>query len=71
MTIKLSWLVNSTRPDLSYIAIRMSKKNNSATIRDLRDVNCVLKKVRERKSKVKFEKIGSKEDLRIAGIADG
>ena len=27
MTSKLSWLANSTRPDLSYTALEMSKKN--------------------------------------------
>ena len=48
----------------------MSKKNNSATITYLRDVNRVLKKVKERKSKVKFEKIGNSEDLMVVGIGD-
>ena len=32
MTGKLAWLANSTCPDLSYIALAMSKKNNSAKI---------------------------------------
>ena len=35
MTGKLSWLANSTCPDLSYTALAMSKKNNSAQINDL------------------------------------
>ena len=39
MTGKLSWLANSTYPDLSYTALAMSKKNNSAKIKDLRDVS--------------------------------
>ena len=30
MTGKLSWLANSTRPDLSYTALAMSKKNTTA-----------------------------------------
>ena len=42
MTGKLSWLANSTRPDLSYTALAMSKKNNSAKIKDLRNVSRVL-----------------------------
>ena len=29
---KLSWMVNSTQPDLSYTALAMSRKNNSAKI---------------------------------------
>ena len=38
MTGKLAWLTNSTCPDLSYTALEMSKKNNSAKIKDLRDI---------------------------------
>ena len=70
VTGKLSWLANSTRPDLSFTALRMSKKNNSATIADLRDINRILKKVRERESCIKFEKVGNKEDLIVVGIRD-
>ena len=33
ITGKLSWLANSTRPDLSYTALAMFKKNNSAKLR--------------------------------------
>ena len=39
MTGKLSWLANSTCPDLSYTALAMSKKNNSAKIKDLTDIS--------------------------------
>ena len=38
MTGKLAWLTNSTRLDLSYTALAMSKKNNSAKIKNLRDI---------------------------------
>ena len=48
ITGKVSWLANSTRPDLCYTALEMSKNNKSATIADLRGVNRVLNKVRER-----------------------
>ena len=41
ITGKLSWLANSTRPDLSYTALAMSKKNNSAKLSDLRNVSRV------------------------------
>ena len=47
-----------------------SKKNKEATISDLRDVNRILKKVRERESKIKNEHIGEKDDLRVVGIGD-
>ena len=48
----------------------MSKKNNSAKIADLRNISRVLKKVRERRSIIKFSRIGSREDLIIIGIGD-
>ena len=65
---KLSWLANSTRPDLSYTALAMSKKNNTAQIKDLRDITRVVEKAKERSCKVKFSKIAPKENLMIIGI---
>ena len=70
LTGKLSWLANSSRPDLSYTALAMPKKNNSAKIKDLRDISRVLKKAKERSSQLKFSRIGPKEDLIILGIGD-
>ena len=68
ITGKISWLANSTRPDLSYTALAMSKKNNSAKMSDLRSISRVLKKVRERSSKIKYSKIGHRDELTIIGI---
>ena len=48
VTGKLSVLANSTHPDLSYTALAMSKKNNSAKIKDRREISRVLKKAKER-----------------------
>merc|ERR1712055_1227723 len=62
MTGKVNWLAQSTRPDLCYTGLDMSKKSNLATISDLRRINIVLKKVRERESTVRFCRIGVKED---------
>ena len=70
MNGKLSWLANSTHPDLSYTAIAMSKKNNSAQIKDLRDITRVINKAKERPSKIKFSRIAPKENLIIVGIGD-
>ena len=39
MTRKIAWLAKSTRSDLCYQALQVSKKNQEATISDLRDVN--------------------------------
>ena len=48
MTGKLSWLANSTGPNLSYTTLAISKKNNSAQIKDMRDITRVVKKAKER-----------------------
>ena len=37
-TGKISWLSQGTRPDLSYSALMLAKKNNSVTISNLRNV---------------------------------
>ena len=48
----------------------MSKNNKLAKIKDLRDISRILKKGKERSSKMKFSRIGPKEDLMIGGIGD-
>ena len=48
----------------------MSKKKNSAQIKDLRDITRVIGKAKERPSKIKFSKIGPKEKLMVVGIGD-
>ena len=70
ITGKVIWLADSTRSDLCFTALQMSKKNKEAIIFDLRDVKRVLKKVRECSNRLKYEKIGSKEDLMIVGMGD-
>ena len=70
MTGKIAWLTKSTRPDLSFTALEMSKNSKEATISDLRDVNQILTKVRECESKVKYEHIRDKDNLMIVGIGD-
>ena len=70
MTGKIAWLANSTRLDLCYQALQMSKKNQGATISDLRDVNNILKHVHIKESKIKYGYLGDKEDLVIIGFGD-
>ena len=70
MTGKIAWLANSTRPDLCYQALQMSKKNQGATISDLRDINRILKHVHEKMSKIKYGYLGDKEDLVAIGLRD-
>merc|ERR1711984_63069 len=67
---KLSWLATNARPDLSIYALNLAKKQKQATLKDLRDVNRILMKVREKESKVVFRKMGEKEDLCLLGVTD-
>ena len=67
---KLSWLASNSRPDISIYTLNLAKKQKQATLKDLRDINRILQKVREKKNTVVFRKIGEKEDLCLIGITD-
>merc|ERR1712243_219724 len=70
MTRKIAWLANSTRPDLCCQALQMSKKNQEATILDLRYINRIIKQVHSKESKIKYAHIGNREDLVVIGLGD-
>jgi hypothetical protein len=53
---KLNWLAANTRPDIAIHALELAKKQKSATLKDLRSINRILKKVEEKESKVKWLK---------------
>ena len=67
---KLNWLAANTRPDLAIYALELAKRQKKAMIKDLREINRVLKKVREKESKVLFTKIGEKDELSVVGVND-
>ena len=48
----------------------MSQKSINPTIADLRDINNVLKNVKERDGHLRFGKIGEREELIVVGIRD-
>ena len=64
-TGKISWLSQGTRPDLSYSALMLAKKNICATISDLRRVNRVVEKARKEENKVFYGKVVEKEKLQV------
>ena len=70
MTGKIAWLANATRPYLCYQALQMSKKNQGATISDLRDINRILKRVCKKESKIKYGHLGNKDDFVIIGLTN-
>merc|ERR1712030_248662 len=67
---KLSWLAANSRPDLSIYALNLAKKQKKAMLKDLRDMNRILQKVREKNNKVVFKKIGEKGEICVSGVSD-
>ena len=55
---------------MSYTSLSMSRKNNCATIADLRNISRVLKKAKERPSRLRYSNIADKDDLILIGIGD-
>ena len=45
---KLNRLAANMRPDLSFYALDLAKKQKAATLKDLRSINQILKKVKEK-----------------------
>ena len=62
---RISWLSQGTRPDLSYSAFTLAKKNNCATISDLRNVNKIVGKIKKEENKVVYGRVGDKEKLQV------
>ena len=56
--------------DIAIHALELAKKQKKATLKDLKEVNNILKKFHEKESRVMFKKLGAKEDLCITGVTD-
>ena len=67
---KLNWLASNTRPDLAIYALDLAKKQKNATLKDLKNINRIVRKVNEKESKVIFGKISRIDDLCVFGISD-
>ena len=67
---KLNWLAAKTRPDLAINALELAKKQKTAVLKDLRNMNRILQKVREKDCKIIFKKIDDKDELGVVGISD-
>ena len=48
----------------------LAKKNNSATISDLRNVNKIVGKIKKEENKVVYGRVGDKEKLQVIGVVD-
>merc|ERR1712029_1059042 len=69
-TGRISWLSQGKRPDLSYSALMLAKKSNSATIADLRNVNKIVGKIKKEENKVVYGRVGDREDMQVIGMVD-
>merc|ERR1712098_242603 len=67
---RISWLSQGTRPDLSYSALMLAKKNNSATIADMRNVYKIVGKIKKKENKVVYGRVGDKENMQVIGMVD-
>ena len=47
---KLNWLAANTRPNITVHALELAKKQKKVTLKYLREVNIILKKVHEKES---------------------
>ena len=56
---KINWLAANVRPDLAIDSLELAKKQKKATLKDLRSINRIIKKVYEKDNKVVFRKIGN------------
>jgi hypothetical protein len=70
-TGKISWLADTSRPDLSYSALEMSYKNRDAKVEDVKEINKVIKRAKAGASHVVFPIIGEYKDLKILAVTDG
>ena len=59
-----------TRPDLSFDVNELSSKISDATVKELKDARRLVQKAKEDPLDLKFTKLGSKENMRIALYTD-
>ena len=48
---KHNWLALNTRPDLSVYVVELERRHKLATLKDLRRINRILDKVREKRTR--------------------
>ena len=70
LTGRLSWLANNVRPDICYNVLQLSKKSHSPTMADLKQINKVIEKIKNKPNKISVKQLGKKEDLKILAVTD-
>ena len=68
---KFLWLAENVRPDLSYLALDMSRKVQNATLKDLKSVNRnTIAQVYGHENRVVLRPVGKREDLVVRSVSD-
>ena len=68
---KFLWLAENVRPDLSFLALDMSRKVQKATLKDLKAINRnILKQVYGRENRIVLKPVGKREDLVVRSVSD-
>ena len=70
ITGKIAWLASNCRPDLSYNALQLSMKGKDATLEDMKYANHVIKKAKNKNSKVTYKLCSKAESLVVYGLSD-
>ena len=66
---QLNWLSNMTRPDISFTVSKLSANVTSATIADIKEVNKLIKHVKETSSQLRFPVLDC-TSIQVIGYAD-
>ena len=68
---KLQWLAEMSRPDISFDCLEVSCHNKDAQIKDIKNLNKVVKKAKANESQIRFSKLGNFEELKVLVVTDG
>ena len=66
---KLNWLASYTRPDLSVYVMNFVRQQKKATLKNLRKINRIIKKVTKKENSVVFSKVAEKGKLGLIGVS--
>ena len=68
---KLSWISEQTRPDISYECLEMSCHSRDAKVGDLKRMNKTIKKMKSKKVKIRYTKVGDFDQIKVLAVTDG
>ena len=67
---QLQWISSICRPDIAYGSHKVSRSCKNGTVGDLKYANSIVRKVKEKPSKVFYKNIGRAEDLIVYVFTD-